>query len=130
MIGVGIAFDAFVQRCEICKVDPVARSEWGCDAERKQPVSVIRCWWCFGVGCSECNSTGKRPIYRCPRASVSRFAVDALRLLALYEQGAFPAAGGLMDQAAAYVEAMQCLTVEVSRARDEESKRWQTPTRK
>jgi hypothetical protein len=129
VIGVGLAFDAFVQKCEVCRIDATARREWGCDGDSVRPVGLIRCWACYGSGCGECDR-GRRPIYRCPRASVSRFAVDALRLLALYEQGAFPAAGGLMDQAAAYVEAMQCLTVEVSRARDEESKRWQTPTKK
>lgn len=56
-------------------------------------------------GCRACNHTGEFEIDVCPWTFASEGGgIDALQLAEWAERGTFPAAGGVLDQAAAFMD--------------------------
>lgn len=69
-----------------------------------------------GTECGGCRGSGVWRITSCPRAKVRPEVVDLCRLVDLAEV-ALPVAGGVLDQADAFVEGMRALRACESRAR-------------
>lgn len=103
------------------------RERWGCEEPARSPVFAVACSACAGDGCIECDGSGERAFYRCPR----RVLVDAVRadimpLVGMYhdyaERNLLPEAGGMRDQAAATLAAFRVIDDEraaIERERDE-----------
>lgn len=71
--------------------------------------------FCHGdrADCPECAGTNEIPILRCPNAIVQRVHRDAVLAATQVEHGILPAAGGLFDQAATFVDALPLLLREL-----------------
>jgi hypothetical protein len=66
----------------------------------------MECPSCGGdAGCSECNETGRLQIESCPLELVTPDVWEVVELAEFYEKGLPPVAGGVLDQAAAFIEA-------------------------
>lgn len=70
----------------------------------------LECPTCSSKGCSSCNDTGKFIIDACPHKMLGRESCDhasigeAVRLAGFAEKGAWPVAGGVLDQAHSFRE--------------------------
>ena len=58
------------------------------------------------------------PIYDCPVKLVSKETAMLCRLYPHYTRGVLPVAGGLLEQSATYLAAMDVLSAEVSAMQD------------
>jgi hypothetical protein len=65
--------------------------------------------------CGRCDGTGEVKITGCPRRIVPAEAWAVLELADLWDKGLPPAAGGVLDQAAAFVEAARFVWAERGR---------------
>jgi hypothetical protein len=63
------------------------------------------CENCNGLGCEECDGTGRIRITSCPLEVITPDVWEAIRFAELYEKGLPPVAGGALDQAANFIEA-------------------------
>lgn len=108
-----------------CKV-PTMRARWGCD--RPAPASdgySVPCASCDGKtrACPVCRGTGQERIDRCPSWHMSRRGVSAtIRAFTwLKRWGSLPVAGGMMEQARCFVEAVEVLSAATSRHMEREA---------
>jgi hypothetical protein len=69
----------------------------------------MECPECNGAGCDECGNTGQFTIIGCPN-KFCRDVVKVTRLADLFEKGLPPIAGGALDQAAWFLDAVQILS--------------------
>jgi len=79
-----------------------------CDVTAGNPL-FIACPACDGPGstCHRCNGTGELAFTTCPRATIPAVAVAAVRYEEFSRRGVLPVGGGLLDQTAAGVDALQ-----------------------
>jgi hypothetical protein len=77
--------------------------------------SIRPCFYCRGgqPGCPECKGTDEIPIHTCPRRLIRSEHRAACLLAVEIEHGVLPTAGGLLDQAAQFVEALPLLLNEL-----------------
>jgi hypothetical protein len=75
------------------------------------PQLWIPCPACLGeeAKCDRCNGSGREAVHRCPLAIADPSAQEACTACAFMESGILPAAGGLYDQAALFVEALSVI---------------------
>ena len=66
---------------------------------------LLVCPSCDGDRCSDCNGRGRFEIPMCPLLYVTQDVWDVVRMAGLFEKGLPPVAGGVLDQAAIFVEA-------------------------
>lgn len=101
--------------CRYCRNPQFSslRAEWGCDAPTPFPQLVIPCVRCRGYDpdCEVCGGSDRESLYDCPSRLVASVRGEILEAVALHVHWptALPFAGGLYDQPAQYVEAMQVL---------------------
>jgi len=76
----------------------------------------IECPQCRGSGCDECEDRGVFQIDGCPNTYCQSIAVFP-RYADLFEKGLPPVAGGALDQAAWFLEAVQILSSDESEMR-------------
>jgi len=107
----------FEQDCNRCKNDATLRRKWGCDGPTALPEhrAVISCLDCAGrdPACKSCQGSNRVELLECPWRLIEpkhRSAVDAALQA---EHGMLPAAGGVHDQAATFVQALPILRNEV-----------------
>ena len=58
----------------------------------------LSCPTCHGRGCRECNQTGTFTITRCPFSDLTPETVELLSVARDARNGAWPVAGGTLDQ--------------------------------
>ena len=73
----------------------------------------IDCPTCGGDGCEECKN-GKVIVDGCPLELVPRPVWALLDMAALYRRGLPPVAGGALDQAQAFLDAVQFAWAEMA----------------
>lgn len=70
---------------------------------------MLPCFDCNGEGCEACNYTGtEQEVTGCPKQFAAGVGF-ALTVAELAEHGALPVAGGLLDQTAVGIEAIQAV---------------------
>ena len=106
----------FDMDCSVCRNVEWKREEWGCDAEKRSQVAYVTCWSCIGRGCKECVA-GKRSLHRCPNAVLTQECAEVCALFPLWEAGAMPVSGGVLDQGHAFYRAMLLLRGEIGKHR-------------
>jgi len=74
---------------------------------------VLTCAACGGFGCGECTD-GQITIVGCPLGQVPAAVWAVVEAAGLLEQGLAPAAGGLLDQAAGFLDAARLISAEKS----------------
>lgn len=72
---------------------------------------VIECVSCSGEGCKYCDNTGEFRVIGCPNKFCSDM-VPAIGLIELFNRGLPPVSGGVLDQSAWFIEAVQRLKLE------------------
>jgi hypothetical protein len=112
---------------KVCKTEKgtwnrIYAASLGCSAPTPTPQVEFDCPGCGGAGCDGCDK-GKIRHYRCPNQVLAeepetRYLINWFFLH--FEKGRLPGPGGLMDQPAAFVAAMEHLGREYNRI---ESKR-------
>lgn len=95
-----VVANEFEQDCEACQVKQDTQAElrerWGCDGPRSAPVASFR-YRGEHVECLEC-----------PRRMLAEDTVAAISFYPwLKEAGAWPTDGGVLDQCATFVHAME-----------------------
>jgi hypothetical protein len=99
--------------CRVC-TSPEAgvwRQEWGCDGPTEKPALLVDgCWRCSGTdkACELCGGTDRVSIHECPRRTVpaEAYAVTQHAELLAAQLTAWPVAGGTMDQAHVFWDAL------------------------
>lgn len=74
---------------------------------------MLTCAACGGVGCGDCDG-GQVTVVGCPLDQVPRAVWSVLEAAGLLEQGLAPVAGGLLDQAAGFLDAARQISAEKS----------------
>lgn len=99
----------------MCRTSPESRRAWGCDEPAPVPQMRLQCYECEGraADCDECNGTGVVELYRCPNTYVGPIHRDACRAAVHIENGLVPGAGGLFDQPATFVDAVELVRAEM-----------------
>lgn len=111
----------FEQDCSVCRTDESKRTEWGCDERSEQPVvRMSGCPFCDGgvQTCAHCHGTDELRFYRCPFGLVKPEHLRAVDLVLLAESGHLPDEGGVLDQAATWLQAMPIIQAEIAGYRD------------
>jgi len=80
---------------------------------------MIACPNCEEKGCDRCNGTGRFAVDACPKAMVGGEIIDTIRFAGLLKQGLPPVSGGVLDQAAWFVDAAQTVWSEDNRVEAE-----------
>lgn len=123
------------QRCRKCKGPGGERLRklYGCEApaghwdpESKthvgRVVAWLPCWECGDAiqeACEKCHGDVRGvALYRCPRATLPRWASVVSQAYAWFKQGFLPAGGGMMDQTVWYASAMSIIDEELERLRE------------
>jgi hypothetical protein len=98
-------------RCgELC-----ASCRGGCNAHPDDFGNIeIECVACDGSGCERCHD-GRVTITTCPKTLVDQTTLDVVRLCDARRDGILPIAGGLLDQSATAVQAMEFYLSDVNR---------------
>lgn len=79
--------------------------ERGCLSERGiPPGAIFQCTECGGRGCEACGDTGRWRPQTCPARFVTPDIWEALALADAARSGAWPLAGGTLDQTRWFVE--------------------------
>lgn len=74
---------------------------------------MLDCVSCNGVGCKQCNNIGKYYITTCPLLTVDRDIWDTVEMIRMYkDHGLPPVAGGQLDQAKMFIDAVQFVSSE------------------
>lgn len=98
------------------------RTEWGCDAEVKGELDRVTCYACTpnDATCDRCKGARYLPLRRCPQA-IRRQDIDSLVNLAIWalDAAALPATGGMLDQAAPFVQLVDVVGAERALCRKE-----------
>lgn len=98
------------------------RRLWGCDGEAPAPLGFMECPTCRGLahGCPDCQGAGRQPVLRCPWAVAVPASQPALGLaIEAAEHGSWPVSGGVLAQAAAFVDAVRVVRQELAKVRQE-----------
>lgn len=103
--GAGLA-----HACSVCRELPEKRIDWGCEDPSDNEQLWIPCMRCGGddAKCKLCAGVGWEAIRRCPWALLMPWSAE-LGMLHHYWPTALPLPGGLLDQPAQYIVAMQLL---------------------
>lgn len=85
----------------------------GCAKCREQP-ELRAAWKCEPTGQTEFVIARGKPgwelsLDHCPLKGLPRWVGEAMRLWGHWREGRLAVNGGVLDQAAAYIEAMECL---------------------
>lgn len=100
------------------------RALFGCDGATRDPWFII-CPACGGGGCDDCTE-GQMLFHRCPGHEMSGHEAEVISTWALvFKHRTWPAAGGLDDQAAWFVDAVTFLDKERAAYNEREIKRSQ-----
>lgn len=98
------------ERCddgELTEQAKASRKRWGCDGDAERPIRVK-------------DGKGWQEVKRCPYSQSVRVWGERLRFLVIAaNQGVLPAAGGLLDQSAFFVDALGAYTEGVAQLQDE-----------
>ncbi len=78
----------------------------------------MECPACDGEGCEECDD-GQYKVIGCPNA-YCREVIPAVNMVDLFEKGLPPIAGGVLDQAAWFIDCVRVFANEESLARAED----------
>ena len=70
------------------------------------------CVVCNDTGCRECGKTGRIQITCCPLEYVTDDVWEIIEYAELYEKGLPPVAGGALDQAYCFLQAVRFIFVE------------------
>ena len=97
--------------CKECK--PTQCNELGSDLE----PNVIECPSCDGVGCEQCEKTGGIKIAGCPNVACSQMA-PTIDLIDMFHGGMPPIIGGVLDQAAWFIDAAKWLKRDEAKAKE------------
>lgn len=74
---------------------------------------MLDCVVCNGKGCKECDNHGKYYITTCPLLMVDRDTWDTVEMIRMYiKHGLPPVAGGQLDQAKQFMDAVQFVSSE------------------
>lgn len=84
---------------------------------RDDGTKQIECVHCHGKGCNQCHG-GHVIVTGCNQMSLGH-VVDAVRMFELADKGHLPISGGLLDQAAWFVEAYRFYTADVDKIKAE-----------
>lgn len=98
--------------CSTCKVNPEARKAWGCEQDTEFPQFELPfCLRCNGTNaeCEMCHGSARVPIFRCPLALVGSEHYEMVSLFSHYQRGFLPDAGGILDQAPAFLDGVRLL---------------------
>ena len=117
MLAVAVATGELRNDCRICTRVPEARAAWGCDAP-VTPFLSIDCPACLGFDpkCERCKGDPRGILIdRCPFSTMSPGIAAIIPYYADWQQGRMPVEGGVLDQSAAFVEAMRFLDSAVAR---------------
>lgn len=81
-----------------------------------EPIE-IECVVCDGLDddCEACNRTGRMPIRTCPREFIGAIVTRAVNMISHAMQGSFPVTGGVLDQSAQFIRAMDYLRAQHNR---------------
>lgn len=102
------------------------RAKWGCDTPLEASPWRVVCDHCGGLGCEGCGFGGELPVPRCPRAVAIPECAPALGwALTNIDQQRLPVAGGMLDQASAFVATLAIVEGELGRINEEMRKRMQ-----
>jgi len=66
-----------------------------------------QCTFCEGYGCDECEQRGSISLVGCPN-ELCRSLYSTVQLIDLFRKGVMPIAGGVLDQSAWFISAVQC----------------------
>ena len=69
----------------------------------------MECPACGGAGCEACGQRGRYEVKKCPARALDARTWLAVRLAEAAARGTWPVAGGLLDQAYAFVEAARLI---------------------
>lgn len=98
------------------------RTEWGCDVAVKGELDRVTCYACTtnDATCDRCKASRYIPLRRCPQA-IRRREVDDLVSVAIWsiDLGVLPGAGGMLDQAAPFVQLVDVVAAERAICRKE-----------
>lgn len=95
-MGAGFLSGKITYKCATCT--PTQKIVRGCLAPAPTPVLLI----------------DGEPIYRCPVALLTLETATLCRLYPHYTRGVLPVAGGLLDQTATFLDAMEVLAAEIA----------------
>lgn len=127
---------AYPQSCITCQNDPEARKRWGCDEpltdeqwEENQArsdgsaLAFSPCFRCDGKDdkCGLCKGSNQWRLHRCPNACVDRWHEGVCTVVALWQDGVLPRAGGWMDQPAISVHAGRIVQTELRRIQERQA---------
>jgi len=91
-----------------------------CKAGRCAEIGVmIACPECNETGCSKCAQTGYLEFETCPQKLLDRSTKETIFCAEAMEHGALPVAGGLLNQASAFLEHATFYLAEKNRAEAE-----------
>ncbi len=116
MVGLAVSMGKVPIRCgEACKNEETRRA-WGCDRDAKPGGYTVLCWECGGreSECPLCHGTARVAVTRCPSAMVTP-EVSAVIRAWRWREHALPAAGGILDQTAVFLEACDLLDAQEGR---------------
>lgn len=82
----------------------------------------IACPTCDGIGCDVCGVEGWVKITECPRKIVDRDTMNFIELADFAKDGAFPVAGGTLDQSQSFLVACRYLFNEDAKAESQKYK--------
>jgi hypothetical protein len=87
---------------------------YGCDGDA-DPGYAIDCWACLGkpgrtYGCEACGETGEIWLRECPARRMGPDVIATLRAYSHYVTGFLPEPGGMLDQAATFLDAVDLLS--------------------
>lgn len=74
----------------------------------------MECPECEGKGCEECAKTGKMELTECPLAFAGSEVWAVIEAAALFKHGLAPVHGGMLDQAATFIDAARFIWAEQS----------------
>jgi hypothetical protein len=107
--------------CKICRTGREYRAAWGCEDKPARELFEIECPECSGIGCARCGG-GLMRLTVCPNKMLSLADGGEIAALNYFHtvwlpSGAMPGDGGMLDQPATFVAAVEILAA--TRARVE-----------
>jgi len=85
----------------------------------------MRCISCDGSGCPACGDLGVLRITDCPLLLIGREVWEFVEFAKLYEKGLPPVAGGALDQAKNFIDAVSFYFDEVKYWKNKKGPTWQ-----
>ena len=115
-IGAGLIAGEVKFDCKRCTANPKLKIENGCDEDAPIPVFEMDCIRCKGTDeeCPVCKGSNKEQFYRCPYRYLTFDTVRFLRFYRFFKQGLLPVQGGVLDQSATFLRAVEIVEAEIS----------------